>query len=40
MGLEQVDDGIWDIYFGPIRLGGFNQRNVGGKAFPYWTIKV
>ncbi|USA43522.1 integrase core domain-containing protein [Spongiibacter taiwanensis] len=40
VGLEQVDDGIWDIYLGPIRLGGFNQRNIGGKAFPYWTIKV
>lgn len=40
VGMEEVDDGVWDIYFGPIRLGGFDLReNKGGKT-PYWTLKV
>jgi transposase InsO family protein len=40
VGLNQVDDGIWDIYFGPVRLGGFNEREVKGHAVSYWTLKV
>ena len=40
VGLEQIDDGVWDIYFGPVRLGGFDQRKAGGNLTPYWTLKV
>jgi transposase InsO family protein len=40
VGLEEIDDGVWDIYFGPIRLGGFDIRDQKGGATPYWTIKV
>lgn len=40
VGMEEVDDGIWDIYFGPIRLGGFDQRRKLGNDTPYWTLKV
>ena len=26
VGLEEVDDGIWDVYFGPVRLGRMDER--------------
>ena len=26
IGLEPVDDGLWDLHFGPIRLGRFDER--------------
>lgn len=26
VGLEEVDDGLWDVYFGPIRLGKMDER--------------
>lgn len=40
VGMEEVGDGIWDVYFGPVRLGGYNIRDVKGSKTPYWTIKV
>lgn len=40
VGMEEVGDGIWDIYFGPVRLGGYDIRDVKGGKTPYWTIKV
>jgi len=40
VGMEEVDDGVWDIYFGPIRLGYYDIREKKGKGTPYWTIKV
>ena len=27
VGLDEVSDGIWDIYFGPVRLGYFDRRD-------------
>ena len=39
VGMAEVDDGIWDIYFGPVKLGGFNIRNVTHGVVPYWTVK-
>ena len=27
LGLEEVGDGIWAIYFGPLLLGRFDERN-------------
>jgi putative transposase len=26
VGLEEIDDGIWNIYFGPLKLGRFHER--------------
>ena len=26
VGLEEVDDGRWDVYFGPLKLGRMNER--------------
>ena len=26
LGLEPIDDGEWDLHFGPIRLGRFDER--------------
>ncbi len=40
IGMEETADGIWDIYFGPIRLGYYDLREKRGKNTPYWTLKV
>ena len=26
VGLEEIDDGVWDVYFGPLRLGRLHDR--------------
>jgi hypothetical protein len=28
IGLTEIDDGEWDIYFGPLRLGRFHERTL------------
>jgi len=38
--LEEINDGVWDIYYGQVRLGGFNQRDMKGRSVPYTTLKV
>jgi transposase InsO family protein len=40
VGLEQVDDGIWTVYFGPVTLGRFDETDIKGKTVPYITVKV
>jgi hypothetical protein len=40
VGLEQVDDGIWKVYFGPVTLGRFDETDIKGKTVPYITVKV
>lgn len=40
VGQDEVGDGLWDIYFGPVRLGGFDLRDKKGGKTPYWTIKA
>lgn len=40
VGLDQVSDGVWKVYFGPVDLGEFDERNVKGKSIPYLTLKV
>ncbi len=40
IGLEEIDDGIWRVYFGPIKIGGFNERQKTGKTELYLSIKV
>ena len=26
VGLEEIDNGIWDVYFGPLKLGRMDER--------------
>lgn len=40
IGMDEVDDGIWDIYFGPIKLGRFDVRDAKKGLKDYLTIKV
>jgi transposase InsO family protein len=28
VGFEEIDDGLWIVYFGPVKLGRFNERNM------------
>ena len=28
VGLEEIDDGIWDVYFGRLKLGRFHERSM------------
>ena len=28
VGFEEIDDGLWIVYFGPVNLGRFNERNM------------
>jgi putative transposase len=28
VGLEEIDDGIWNVYFGPLKLGRFHERHM------------
>lgn len=28
VGLEEIDDGLWEVYFGPLRLGRFDERDL------------
>lgn len=36
VGLEEVDDGVWAVYFGPLLLGRFNQQDLKlSGAYPY-----
>lgn len=38
VGLVEVAEGSWDVYFGPVRLGGFDERQAKG-VIPYLTLK-
>jgi putative transposase len=38
VGLEQVGEAMWDVYFGPIRLGSFDERQVTGAKNDYLTL--
>lgn len=40
VGLEEVGDGIWAVYFGPVRLGLFDERQTKGRLNDYLTLKV
>lgn len=28
VGLEEIDDGVWNVYFGPLKLGRLNERHM------------
>jgi putative transposase len=40
VGLDAIDDGIWQVYFGPLLLGRFDERKVKGNSVPYITLTV
>lgn len=40
VGMEEIDDGIWQVYFGPITLGRFDERKIMSKTQPYYSLKV
>lgn len=37
--IEPVGDGVWDIHFGPVRLGAIDERNAK-PGEPYLTLKL
>ena len=28
VGLEEIDNGIWNVYFGPLKLSGLDERHM------------
>jgi hypothetical protein len=28
VGLEEIDDGLWNVYFGPLKLGRLHERHM------------
>ena len=28
VGLEEIDDGLWSVHFGPVELGRLNERDL------------
>jgi len=40
VGLCEVDEGIWDVYFGPVLLGRYDERDAQKKSVAYLTLKV
>lgn len=40
VGLEEVGDGIWAVYFGTVRLGSFDERQTKGRLNDYLTLKL
>ena len=40
VGMEPVADGLWDVYFGPVRIGGFDERETKGQRNDYLTLKL
>lgn len=38
IGLEEMDDGAWDVFFGPVRLGAFNERDSAKSSYGYLTL--
>ena len=28
VGLEEIEDGIWNVYFGPLKLGRLHERHM------------
>jgi len=40
VGVEEVDNDIWDVYFGPVRLGSFNMSQVQKAHNDYLRLNV
>ena len=39
VGLNEIEQGIWDAYFGPVRLGRFDEREAKSKSASYLSLK-
>lgn len=39
VGLCEIEDGIWEVYFGPVLLGRYNERNAKTKSTSYINLK-
>lgn len=39
IGMEQIDEGIWQVYFGPVKLGQFDERQFESNH-DYLTLKL
>jgi hypothetical protein len=40
IGMNQIDDGIWEIFFGAVRLGKIDEHHIQSKTQPYISLKV
>ena len=40
VGIDQIDNGLWAVHFGPIELGRFNERQKETNRRGYLSIKV
>ena len=40
VGIEEVQDGVWKVYFGPVYLGSFDQRDIMKHKYGYCSLKV
>jgi hypothetical protein len=39
IGMQEVAAGQWDVYLGPVRLGCFNEEDVGGAQKDYLSLR-
>jgi transposase InsO family protein len=39
IGLNEIEQGVWDAYFGPVRLGRFDEREAKSKSVSYLSLK-
>lgn len=40
VGLNEIAQGVWDVYFGPLRLGRFDERDAQRKSVSYLSLKT
>jgi hypothetical protein len=40
VGVEETADGVWDVYFGPVKLGYFEKRQIRKTQNDYLSLKV
>ena len=40
LGVEETADGVWDVYFGPLRLGNFDMHDIKKIRNDYLRLRV
>lgn len=40
VGLNEIDENAWDVYYAQVPLGRFKQKDMKGRSTPYATLKV
>jgi transposase InsO family protein len=40
VGLNEIAQGVWEVYFGPVRLGCFDEKQAQRKSASYITLKT